>query len=311
MSEQPGLAAISDFSPPVDLPALKAHLQQTLTGPTILGSRLGELLLNASSIIERRIVVRKFGGLRKFAKEHLSDLVALKAQHGVGQAEIYEVLLDKVEPGKSSASRIPLPFTPRNARFFWYAISNPLSRYSTAIVENKLICHIKNDEVIGAKVFVPFTLQDYRNLAGKFASQLPSPINDAAAKLLANAEDNELHNKFIPFLRTQCGGEAVQKWDGVRRAEILKAFVESAMESGLNADDVENYRLMLSEANKKNELRLAEKTESRKAEPPILSEISKIQTLALEVIRRMSDEQIRNLNLPFGLVLDAAGVKNF
>jgi hypothetical protein len=289
-----------------DLPALKAHLKQTLTGPTILGSQLGELLLRASPVIERQIVVRRFGGLRKFTRDHLSDIVALKAQHAVGQAEIYEVLLGPSEHGEPSSVREPLSFTPRNARFFWYAISNPLSRYATAIVANKLVCHVKSEPVVGAINFLPFSLENYREAAREFVASLPSPVNTMAGILLAETKPEELHKKLIPFLRTECGGAVVQRWDGIRRSEILRKFVEQAQAHGLDATEVEDYRLMLSKVNSKPAAVASAKNETKIVEHKNADGLTSMQSVAMDVIRRMSDEQIRALSLPFGLILDVA-----
>ncbi|WP_144241399.1 hypothetical protein [Janthinobacterium agaricidamnosum] len=302
-------AAKFEFLSIVDLPALKAHLKQTLTGPTILGSQLGELLLRASPVIERQIVVRQFGGLRKFARDHLSDMVVLKAQHAVGQAEIYEVLVGSSELGEPASAREPLSFTPRNARFFWYAISNPLSRYATAIVANKLVCHVKNEPVDGAVSFLPFSLENYREVAREFVASLPSPVNNMAETLLTETKPEELHRKLIPFLRTECGGAEVQRWDGIRRSEILKKFVEQALAHGLDAIEVEDYRLMLSKVNSKPEALTVIKNETKLVDQKKSEGLTNIQFIAIDVIRRMSDEQIRALDLPFGLVLDAATTK--
>lgn len=302
-------AAQFEFLSIADMPALKAHLKQTLTGPTILGSQLGELLLRASPIIERRIVVRKFGGLRKFTRDHLSDMVALKAQHAVGQAEIYEVLVGSSEPGEAPKAREPLSFTLRNARFFWYAISNPLSRYATAIAGSKLVCHVKGEPVVGAVSFQPFSLENYREFASAFVAQLPSPVNAKAETLLAEAKPEDLHKKLIPFLRTECGGVEVQKWDGIRRAAILKKFVEHALAQGLDATEVEDYRLMLSKVNSKPEAAAVTRSETKATGPMTVESQTRIQAIAISVILQMSDEQIRALDLPFGLALDAAARK--
>jgi hypothetical protein len=308
MSEHSAPAS-SVILPPLsitDFPALKAHLKQTLTGPTILGSQLGDLLLKASTVIERQIHLRNFGGLRKFASEHLNDLVALKAQHAVGQAEIYEVLIETTTAGTSSTVRQPLAFTPRNARYFWYAISNPLSRYAAAVSEGKIVCYVRSELGNGATIFPSFPLDDYRELANDFVLSLPLPSREKAVHLLSEVGNDDLHKKWVSFLRQECGVPTVQKWDGVRASAILKTFVERALQAGLPPAEVESYRILLSTVNlKPSGQAVSARNEPRSLDLKKAAESRQVKALAIEIINKMSDDQIRGLNFPFGLMLDA------
>lgn len=310
------LIATPDTSSPelltvTDLPALKAHLKQTITGPTILGSQLGDLLLRASMAIERRLVLRNFGGLRKFARDHLSDLVSLKAAHAPGQAEIYEVLVEETGKGAMPPIRQPLAFTPRNARYFWYAISNPRSRYAAVVVENKLVCYVRNEIEKDSVIFPSFPISDYRAMASTFAATLPPPTDEKASQVLLRASDDDLHKNWVSFLREDCGVPTIKKWDAVRANEILTKFMSRGEELGISSKDVENYRMMLSAAKSKQSSNTTVKGEKRVAELKKGNELSHVKTIAIEILLRMSDEQIRSLNFPLGLTLDLAQTKNY
>jgi hypothetical protein len=287
-----------------DLPALLAQLKQTVTGPTILGSQLGEHLLRTTTALDRRLNLKRFGGLRKFSRDYLADLVVLKAQHAPGQPEIYDVLIELPGEASSTTSRVPLPFTPRNARYFWYAISNPQSRYKLAILSGKIICHVKGELPEGATEFTPFTFDDYAKLAKNFVASLPASSRATGDHLIGSTQASDLHPKFMLFLREECGPAYVQKWDAIRKKAAVNLFAERTTTTGISEPQLNSYKEILATLDTRS---TSNKT-IRAANTPALPsgrELTQVQSLAIKIILQMTDDQIRSLNFPFGLVVDA------
>ena len=287
-----------------DLPALLAQLKQTITGPTILGSQLGDLLLQTTTALDRSLKLKRFGELRKFSREQLADLVVLKAQHAPGQPEIYDVLLESPSEPSTTSSRVPLPFTLRNARYFWYAISNPQSRYKLATSSGKIICHVKGELPAEATEFASFTLDDYANLAKDFVAHLPTPSRTIGEQLIGQTGASDLHPKFMLFLREECGATYVQKWDATRKKEALKLFAERALQAGISQAQISSYKEILATFDTRS---AANKTShgANAVLPNAGRELTQTQALAIKILFQMSDDQIRQLNFPFGLTLDA------
>ena len=297
---------------------LKAQVRQVLSGPTILGSQLGSLIIRAAASLGTTISLRKYGGLRKFAETHLRDLVALKLTHGPGQAEIYDVLIEPSNAAASSDSRAPMVLNQKSHRFFWAAISNPFSKFSIEKKDGTLVCSVRGDsQTSQEEVLPPFTIQEYQKIVASFAATLNEPERDSALKILESTPPSSLHKTWTNFLYTQCLPEVSAAWQRFRVSKLIDLFKQKAIEIGIKPEQVDAYVLQLRQAEPAIPQKTARHAASNipQADPRKAKAVSHItsgdisltalQLAVVDIITKMTDDQLRQLSLPLGLSLDA------
>ncbi len=193
---------------------LKTHLRQVLTGPTILGSQLGGEIIKYSASAGIGLVVRKYGGLRKFAHEHLRELVSLKLPHGPGQAETYDVLVPS--SGVISTlpeTRVPVAINHKSKGFLWSVVSNPFSKFVLEKKDGELFCAVREIAHTSSTNSLPsLTPDEYKTIVSSFAESLKSPEKESALEIIKKSHAAILHRAWTHYLYSQCLPQVGANW---------------------------------------------------------------------------------------------------
>lgn len=306
----------------IEIPALKERLAAALTGSTILASTLGGIIIKEARALSRSISLAAYGGLRKFAQTYLEDLVAIKTFHGPGQAENYDILVGTIKKTIAPAKYKAYPFASGTQQFFWSAISNPRTKFLLRKQNDDLECVKRSDRPSGSaneEYLDPLSVDEYAQITKQFADSLSTPesIKEANERISA-ASPEILFQVWTEYLISHGDGSLFTEWQKFRAEKLIEIFKKKAELRGVNKEKIEHYSSILQRGDAKGPF-----AERRQYPKPAVSESrstlevpqidcvrktdarSLLQSTVIEIVLKMTDDQLRQLNLPLGLVLDA------
>lgn len=325
-----------------DLPLLKQRIRLIIFGAEILGSQLGGLVIKAADLIGKKLVLRDYGGLKIFAENYLSDIVLRSGIYRNSQDHIYQIIpqssLEKsVEVPEPVATSARTPITDQNYNQFWQAFSNPTSHLLIEFnAGNNLFIRLRKLSIPSSEFqeFPSISPQEYKEIVNLFAeNQLQPGQHSQAIALIDQQTDESLHYQWYKFLVEKCGLSVSNSWGRFRVERILALFETKARRQQFTEEQISHYSKLLKDSQRKQRpLQESHKAqESEKAQwpekmplraidpeqsnqdsiessPHILlssnSTQSPLQTLVMRVVARMTDEQLRQLMLPFGHMFD-------
>lgn len=316
-----------------DLPLLKQRVGSMVFGSEILGSQLGEFVLKAANAIGKKILLKDFGGLRLFAINHLSDIVTINGKYGNSTDFIYLINRRRNLDADDASASVQLatfsdrvPITDQKGDQFWKAFSNPNNRQMIEFDADKLL-YICPRQISGSSVglenFPSVNPQEYSEIISSFVKeQLQGDLQSQALALISQHPIDSLHSTWYRFLLEKCGSSASHSWGEFRVKRILELFEAKAQNLHFSAEQISQYSALLAKSQRKQRPFQESPKESLSTVKPdqpnqksiesfrtIISNCDttqvSLQSLAMNVVSRMSDEQIRQLALPVGYVLDA------
>lgn len=317
---------------PSDVPLLKQQVRSMIYGSEVLGSQLGGLILKASEAIGKKLALRDFGGLKLFAETYLTDIVTCIGIYGNSTDYRYRVIPSSNQEGSvlvapTDAQDIRAQITDKEYSQFWQAFSNPVSSQVIEFnTDKQLYIRLRQLSVAsdGFKVFPSINAQEYSEIVSAFAQeQLHGDQQSQALVLINHQPAGSLNYPWYRFLLDKCGLSASNSWGQFRVERILALFGTKAHNQQFSADQISHYSKLLRESQRKQRpFQESPKAQLKVDNPeqlnqnntesmtPILSGLNtqqdSLQSLVMKVVARMSDEQLRQLVLPVGYVLDVA-----
>lgn len=227
--------------------------------------------------------------LRDFIVTHVPG-VAVVGRSGM------DVVYRPVSSAGESAGAVPTRALSGDAWRTWVSPSSPFALAFNA-ADGSAIVVKRTDEVPNGHVLVePATVQEHRAIAGDFLSRAPESALESLKDIVASPEQHWWRRWLTEMEKL---GQ-LSAWNAFRH-ERLRELLKSRLEEAGVAQPV-----LEAAAGAVAQGRRSRQREARVKEP---RNDGGIRALVVSVVGRMSDEELRDLRLPVGLVLDVLNEK--
>jgi hypothetical protein len=275
---------------------LKEAILSHLTGRTeILGSQLGYFIRRTAPDWDLKA---DYGSLRDFVQAELGDVLIHVGKQGGN--DIYRLR----HADESGDTRLT-----GDDRTLWSLFNNPL-RKGRIFVRPDGLWAVRDGSAAPAdgKELTRIAAEEYKNLLASSEEQIPMDLRDRFSEILSS-KDTSPWSEILNLLRKTGNGKVSKELEQQRIEYVFSEFRRrlgalectpqqiGAHEATLNAS---RGRGDLSDRRPNTHRQLAQGVDARHPADEML-----LREAAKRAIDGMSAEQIRQLNLPLGLVLDA------
>lgn len=287
----------------------------------LFGAQLGALIKAEVPGLD----FKPHGGLREFSNKYLSRFVSWNGRReGDGSDDLYAVVHETEHATTCDLDWSPVGIPP--VEHAWLTFVSTTSRRRLAFSPStgglNVSKHGFEGDVPSGFVEVPCaTAQELRQAVETFLSQVPTEEKPIFSDILA--EEANYYNKWLSALRTSADKKLSVKWTHHRIAFLLSLFKTRLIKIGATesqADELEKHlRDSQNEANRARKRGaspvLGPLIQLAKVESPVSTEQlsggsrpeeeSMLRLVIQDAIQSMSAEQLRELSVPVGLVMDA------
>ena len=275
--------------------AISGLKDRLIVGQTISGPSLGIQVLD--ELRQRQITqdLKHFGGLRSFIREYLSDFLQIHEE-----SDTYTVRgEDDQVPGWATVDG--------SSRLFWDLFNNPRRQGKFALVNSTLIATGGDQPVPpGAITISPMSNADYLDIATKFSALQQNPKE--FEPVLSTSSEETFFSAWTELLRS-IGPEAVKEWETHRVQNVLTTFSERLRDAGAEGGLIDQHSSELDKSQQKARAQTKAKAARALSESDSNVEAQPTTTSFREILRyaseNLSEEEIRKISIPIGLVVDA------
>jgi hypothetical protein len=299
-----------------DLPALKEQIKSSRTTPRILGSRLGNLIISCGRAIDRQIEYKRFGGLRAFIANYLSelfDVVSDSSQTDYIYVAKFSVSQEQAPAVASSASSEPIEVA-ADGRAFWLSYSNPLVPTTFLLDDQSRLSSVSANLPTpgGYKNVSRPSSSDYAGWVKEYVElKLTDPTERAGVPPMSDEQTG--YTTWVRYLKSLENKSHVKSWEVFRAAKVVK-FLQSSLEAvGAAPEAVAKYLALLkrSQLEPRNEARRMPKSPELVASGGDIAldqrqlGIDQLRVLVKNAVDELSYERISEISLPVGVVVRA------
>jgi hypothetical protein len=292
-----------------------------LSRPSILASEIGVVVQDVGKRYELSVLLRDLGGAQAFVETHLADLFIKDPSPDsfgprlrfVARAALPPV--PSISTDREVGSNSPETSLNRDGdgrwcsadghdRSFWDRFNNPLRSARFALTGDGALYWTESAAPLpdGARPIEAMSAEDYRQMAQQFADGTDDAI--ARQRMQQVLSESPVRSFSTDWFRLVglLGLRAV--WESTRIARVLDTFRERLVAAGASPATADLYAAELSKS--KNALK-------RKPAPSatVRSEVAEerdgtlnLRHLLVELARTLSDDEIRQLRIPLGKVVD-------
>ena len=281
----------------------KFVIDETKSRPSILGSHLGDLVQKKFPEVKLK---EQFGKLRSFVENHCAGELVVVGKRGLD--DIYRHA--STSGDKDEASALPETCLPFEKPTYWGVFTNPRSAWRLWMKRSSPELEVAIESPAPAEDWLELrrmVTDDHRGIATRFLEKLDPEDREQLATIL---QGDEFWNAWAFQMRTLHGGRYQKMWVEFRRKAISESFGAKLKECGL--DDSVNAQIVTQFDGSRQPPRMATVpfsfySRSTPGTPPLGRKIqdSLLRNTAAMVIAQMSDEELRGLWLPLGLISDA------
>lgn len=262
--------------------------------PNILGSQLAQML--RQQLPDWNPKALGVDNLRHFIQMHLADVVV--AQKRAGLDYVYETVVhEKV----SHAANLVAGEADTDYWRVWVSPNSPVVLHISRD-DLRIRVVVRGEGLLSREVLVePASVDVHESMARQFAQDLGE---DLKSKLLPviNSGDTRWWQVWVRELRAV---KQVVAWNNFRRRYLEERLSERLLASGFNRPDVESLLAAVREnhlfASARKRAVMPEPTHGRDAD-------AALRTIIIRIVQGMSGQQLRELRLPIGSVVDILGV---
>lgn len=257
----------------------------------ILGSQLG----NAIAKWSPGLSLRAYGGLRAFVEAELGGAIEWLRREGLD--DFYRVAAKKL--ADYGQWERPSWSTPQ----LWSSFTNPNRsvRLAVAVDGKSLLITTSPDAPLpdGVVELKRLSTDSYRSMAANFLAGLPDESTRAELSPLLGG--NPFWNAWIDGVSKH---EQKAAWESFRVSAIDKEFLQQLAAAGI--EEARSREMLTALHSSKNSQRPKGRSANATHRAPANLPHGRAELLRLvrETIERLSDEELRSLRLPVGVILD-------
>ena len=321
-SSAANLLGSSYVSTPSVPPEFIAEVRSALlTRSSVLASEIGVLVQELGKRYELSLHLRDLGGAHAFVETHLADLfVKDPSPFSIGPKLRFlaRAALPVAPPIQTDArSQSAQPDSPICAdgdgrwlsadgrdRSFWDNFNNPLRAARFALTSDGTLYWTESaiSLPVGARAIRPMQSDDYRVLAQQFADA----TEDAAARERMQRVISESRSRYFSTDWFRLVGVLGQRpsWESVRISKVMDALRERLVSAGASAATADIYAAELNKSRMSSKPKQSASTSAGAKSQEEGGATQDLQRLFADLARVLSEEEIRELRVPFGKVVD-------
>ena len=282
----------------------KLVIDETKRHPWILGSQLGFSIKSKFPDVRLK---EKFGGLHSFVEKHCAGEVMFVGKHGLD--DIYRhASVSAADNAKSDLADTSIPAAKPT---FWSMFTDPRSAGKLWLKRSSAELEVAIESPNPVEDWLELRrlgTDDYREIAKHFLERVESEDREHFALIL---QTDEFWNSWSSAIRTMHAGRYQKTWVEFRREAICEAFRTRVKDSGLDENAVAQATAHFESSRHPPRsatvsLALSSRLQglaSTFSPRPVTNSL--LRSTAAMVIAQMSEEELRGLWLPLGLVTDA------
>lgn len=288
-----------------DIARLIQELTKRLNRDVLLGSQLGKLIHDSAAVCGFQFRPRFFGGLRAFVDTYLLSVVERDKTPGAPD-DLYRVLT----PTSNAPDAVPPTWTPASGddATFWQHFSNPTKAATFGLNEAQELWLIKATSILPERwgELQRMTVADYFGMAKKYIVNLRDQNVHFPLEEIEKLGAESFFPKWYAMLRKSPDKEATKKWEIYRVHNVIDTLIQHLMATGMPESQARSYGAMLRTSQvsglSQREQRVSVALSVTEKSPVTLDYLREIIT---KVTRELTVEQMRQLILPLGIVIDA------
>jgi hypothetical protein len=285
--------------------------------PAITGAALGVLIRKVVPELDVRVAVNipvGTGALAKFVDMYLQHTLrpaGHTGQEGAGGDIIYEVLRDNGGFGGAASEG-----DDSEGGAFWTSFVRPSDRQLLAVTRanGSVRLHTGNELPPDGLEIKRVSVEDFQAISNAFLDQL---VGSDSTRILA--EQLRQAPTYAAFVQTLKEAGHFQKWSAHRRERLRAIFSARLASVGLSEGEQQELLLKLDRSTELARQKTRERTALRasvslsgtladEAASPTHDDAALARTLLKAIVDGMSLQEMRALQVPFGLALDATKV---
>lgn len=286
--------------------------------PVLYGAQLGALVKREVPGVD----FKAHGGLREFCQKYLNRFITWNGKKGTnGSDDLYAVVSDTENALTPDADWAPVAGPPNEHAWLTFASTAPHRRLAFSTSSGELVVSKQGFEGAVPDAFVEVASvneKELRQVVEAFLPQVPAsekPLFEDALAIPTN-----YYAKWLAALRASSDNKLPSKWTNHRISSLLSVFKSRLMELGANdarADELlQELRDSQEVANsvRKRASSLVSNSANRPMQMASALPISVdarpedeslLRLVVQDAVQAMAVDQLRELKLPVGLVLDA------
>lgn len=279
-------------------------------GGPITGSTLGGAVIDEYGQVDFRT---RFGGLKRFIETYTNGSVRWRAKKGgddiygyTGPDELLPRELEVVgQPGTSRA--------PTDSASIWSQLTNPKYRSRVLVDLDVMVFRPGTDDLasgIGTVFIEGLTIDDYKNMATQFLSHVP---DDLRADFERTIERDDFWASWSALMFRQQRSGLYSRW-GKYRVEKIAEIIAQRLKAAGASDEKIPQLLQVLERSRQDSRNKTEAVTTRKGAVPSPRRqnaedggASDPRSIAHRIIDRLSPQQLRQIWVPLGAVIDTIG----
>lgn len=298
-----------------------------LSRSSVLASEIGVLVQETGQRYDIPVLLRDLGGAHQFVDAHLADLFVkdpspdsfgprLRFIARAALAPAPSIVVDGRAGSDDSASvSISQPdgkWWPADGRdrSFWDKFNNPLRSARFALTSEGALYWTESpaDPPNGAKQIQPMTSVDYRKMAQQFADSM----KDAVAQQRMQQVLSESPDQSFPTDWFRLVGVLGQRpaWEATRITQVVDCLRQRLMLAGASPTTADLYAAELSKSKRASRQRGTPSQSLASHTPADGHTAINLRRFLVDLARTLSDEEIRQLRVPLGKVIDLLGTHN-
>lgn len=261
--------------------------------PSILGSQLAQILRQQIPNWDPKAL--GVDNLRHFIQTHLAGVIV--AQKRAGLDYVYETVAQ--EKG-SRAANVAGGEADTDYWRVWVSPNSPVVLHISRD-DLRIRVVVRGEELLDREVLVePASAEVHESMARQFAHDLGDELRSKLLPVISSI-DTRWWQVWVRELRI---AKKAVAWNNFRRRYLEERLSERLLESGFNRPDVESLLAAVREnhlfASARKQAAIPEPSHGRDAD-------AALRTIIIRIIQGMSGQQLRELRLPIGSVVDILG----
>lgn len=266
-----------------------AYLQ---TNPQVLGAKLGFAITRAFPEVNLKA---QYGGLRPFLERYCSQHVTWTGKRGLD---------DCYAPASASPESTPRPA--RDDTNLWQAFTNPEAAVGIAVnpTAGTVVVADPKELAPGFLVLAKMTREDHRKIASEFLPQIDS---ENRAQFQSSLSSGSFWPQWTSLIASTQLGRYRGQWLAFRFQRICDILRERLNQIGIQEPRTTFFLDLIKDSKRKTSI---SSTPSRIGKPLSQSQdhaeaISILRHLAHAAIDGMPEEELRQLRIPLGAIIDS------
>lgn len=298
-----------------------------LSRSSVLASEIGVLVQDIAKKCDVPILLRNLGGAQQFVDAHLADLFVkdpspeafgprlrfiARAALAQGASNVFDGSTCSNASASVSTLETDGKWWPADGRdrAFWDNFNNPLRNARFALTGEGALYWSESatDLPNGAQPIQPMTSEDYRQLAQQFAKAVKdSVVQQQMQQVLSDSSERSFPTDWFRMV-----GALGQRpaWEATRVNQVVNCLRQRLIQADASPTTADRYAAELNNSKKVAKQRGPSDQSIASYRRETGGTAIDMRRFLIQLAKILSDDEIRQLRVPLGRVIDLLGVRH-